>query len=81
MCGERAEKERREIAGLVEPGRREKKAERRRARGYVGGELNDAKISDLRTRKSDLAGRKVGDTAGLFPRIDEKEKEKAESVR
>lgn len=70
----------RQISVLLYPVMPEKMAELRRALGYVGGELNDAKISDLRTRKSDLAGRKVVDTAGLFPRIDEKEKEKAETA-
>ena len=65
----------RQFSVLLYPVMPEKMAELRKALGYTGDELNDAKIADLRTRPCDLAGRHVQDTAGLFPRIDVTPKE------
>ena len=65
----------RQFSVLLYPVMPEKMAELRKALGYTGDELNDAKIADLRTRPCDLAGRHVQDTSGLFPRIDVTPKE------
>ncbi|MDR0932397.1 MAG: methionine--tRNA ligase [Victivallales bacterium] len=66
----------RQVSVLLYPVMPGKMSELRKALGYTGDELSNAKISDLVTCPSDLAGRKVQDTDGLFPRIEVEAKEK-----
>ncbi len=66
----------RQISVLLAPVMPEKMAELRYALGYDGEELH-AGISGLRNRAANLIGKKVRDTAGLFPRIELEKKEEA----
>ena len=59
----------RRISVLLAPVMPDKMAELRACLGYSGEELTNARISDLLSGRSDLAGRTVRDSAGLFPRI------------
>ena len=57
----------RHVAVLLEPVMPEKMAELAKVLGYENGFI--CSISELSDKPSDLAGRKVSDTAALFPRI------------
>ena len=63
----------RQISVLLAPVMPTKMAELRSCLGYSGQELTDARISDLLVSGSDLTGRTVRDSTGLFPRITVKE--------
>ena len=66
----------RQVAVLLAPVMPEKMAELREVLGYTGDEAKACRIADLKNA-ADLAGRKMTDCAGLFPRIQVEEEPKA----
>ncbi|MBQ8754212.1 MAG: methionine--tRNA ligase [Lentisphaeria bacterium] len=66
----------RQVAVLLAPVMPEKMAELREVLGYTGDEAKACRIADLKNA-ADLAGRKMTDCAGLFPRIQVEEEAKA----
>ena len=66
----------RQVAVLLAPVMPEKMAELRQVLGYTGDEAKACRIADLKCA-ADLAGRKMTDCAGLFPRIQVEEEAKA----
>ena len=66
----------RHVAVLLEPVMPEKMAELAKVLGYENGFI--CTIAELAEKESDLSGRKVSDTAALFPRIIVEEEKAAE---
>ena len=66
----------RQVAVLLAPVMPEKMAELREVLGYTGDEAKACRIADLKNA-ADLAGRKMTDCAGLFPRIQVEEEAKS----